>query len=701
MELVQREAKDYIPPQPLPPVEPSNVGVDVEAPATPQPVDAVHEAPTAAPATMPASGAHPSTSYMSLHVITHLDLELDVGTPLVDGCGNFRVVGPSRRLKALPQAARAVLHGLYSPTQLVTLPHSVRAAAGVPADAHSFAFAHPVAAHGASNWVTRADQAWIFFLLLGGFLYFNSEGKLIQVNALSLMPPASSSVAAQLHIYGPYTLVPGVIDALDAHHRILPVTLEALSSAAFARFGWANPREKPGGMQLGEHPYEHGAFVYEMAGGEQVYYVLTDKLRDGGAPDADAPAASGGASEPVGAGGAVCGGAESPGDGRASVAMGALGGRTLQHALASLAEERRKAEKQMAFIRRNFGDREGVASSSRFEWMKAVGSVQLRLWPVVLTFGFTLALSALSYVRRGVFEVVATFVWFGLLSYTAWKPLEDLSLMLPRWRQTYLRYVLLATPLLATLIFLVLRYSLPTVSSLFVAGAVARSVAFVLVGLGLPLLAFVFRRATAIEERAEMHAKYQKSLGQLPVTPTLSDLSDVSAPPDEATMPPLRAGAAPSPLAKGEGGPPPLADLAAADHELALTGATHVQQATRRWLTRSHYLTNVMRRRQRLLYFSKPIFAAAVVDVLGNLAVDLYGSTELKANAWIALLTPGLIVILVDLNREHVPRYSVAHAIFFIACLYQARSSHLLPPSPTFSHLLPPSPTFSHLLPPS
>ena len=161
-----------------------------------------------------------------------------------------------------------VISGSLSALAPLTLPVACHEAAGIPSGAKYWCFAYPVEAlEEALEQINLADEMWAFFLLIGGFVFFDGSLEVLSCNALTLVP--SSFI---MHFDGPHSPSPACLDALRKRGRMRDVTLDALESAGFAAFAWVNPSEAPGGQSLsrpegddsGSATYVHGAFVYEM-----------------------------------------------------------------------------------------------------------------------------------------------------------------------------------------------------------------------------------------------------------------------------------------------------------------------------------------------------------------------------------------------------------------------------------------------------
>ena len=101
-----------------------------------------------------------------------------------------------------------------------------RRAAGIPPRAERFAFAYPLDfplelfdSPKAKQELLQmaATEPWVFFVLLGGFAYFDLSGRCIQLNALSL-----SSSASALHMIGPLPANPAFANAMGLRQILWP-----------------------------------------------------------------------------------------------------------------------------------------------------------------------------------------------------------------------------------------------------------------------------------------------------------------------------------------------------------------------------------------------------------------------------------------------------------------------------------------------
>eukprot|EP00966_Prymnesium_polylepis_P142969 3300242-Prymnesium_polylepis.1 len=114
-------------------------------------------------------------------------------------------------------------------------------AAGIPSDAVSFAFAYPADALKdlvGTLMPIAPVEPWLFFLLVGGFIYVDQAGDVCSVTAIS---PEES--AGSLFLHGPFPAAQEAIDALQTCGRLKEVTFAALREAGFESFAWVNPSE--------------------------------------------------------------------------------------------------------------------------------------------------------------------------------------------------------------------------------------------------------------------------------------------------------------------------------------------------------------------------------------------------------------------------------------------------------------------------
>jgi len=115
---------------------------------------------------------------------------------------------------------------------------------------------------------------WAYLLLVGGFLFFDDEGTLIQANALTLVPSDH-----MMKFDGPHAPNRDALQTLRESGRMKAVTLDALESMNFKSFGWVHACEVLNGNQLSIEEgvkYAHGAFVYEMKGSEPNFFQLLE-----------------------------------------------------------------------------------------------------------------------------------------------------------------------------------------------------------------------------------------------------------------------------------------------------------------------------------------------------------------------------------------------------------------------------------------
>ena len=114
-------------------------------------------------------------------------------------------------------------------------------------------------------------ERWACALMFGGFAYFNRWGKLLHVNAISLLEEQHT---VALHLVGPFNGNDRFAVKMHEHGRQPGVTIEFLKSAGFETFGWVHPGEMIGEERVeadvdvaskGAAPNEHGAFLYDYS----------------------------------------------------------------------------------------------------------------------------------------------------------------------------------------------------------------------------------------------------------------------------------------------------------------------------------------------------------------------------------------------------------------------------------------------------
>ena len=190
------------------------------------------------------------------------------------GAGSFEVRGPPDRLSKICKVVGSEnlvggrVKGVISPKNSVTLPEEVKRAAGIPIAATYYAFVSPMKAFRQRlHRINLAQEPWAFACLLGAFAYFDDDGTLLAVNALTIVP-----APAVLHLVGPYKPRLRASMTMERLGRMSPVTLDGLLDFGFQRFGWVHPAEKPGGCTLSDAvECTHGGFLYETTSGPMLY----------------------------------------------------------------------------------------------------------------------------------------------------------------------------------------------------------------------------------------------------------------------------------------------------------------------------------------------------------------------------------------------------------------------------------------------
>ena len=168
------------------------------------------------------------------------------------------------------------LGGFLSPPVAVTITdRRARTAVGIPLRAAWYAFAYPLEClSGQYEQLVALEgrcDPWLFFLLLGGFAYFDGDRKLISTNAFVLTPSL-----ARISLEGPFVASSAALEQLHEGRRLRSVTLAPLLAGGFTQFAWVNPHEDFGGQGLLQEggATGSGCFVYQGLGGGTVVYSL-------------------------------------------------------------------------------------------------------------------------------------------------------------------------------------------------------------------------------------------------------------------------------------------------------------------------------------------------------------------------------------------------------------------------------------------
>ena len=216
--------------------------------------------------------------YLLLSILAGVHLEISTSWPdeaSYTYAGSYTITGPAAQLTRLEELAgndQSLLRGHVSPKCRVTLPLEHRKSAGIPPSAYSFCYIYPLDQLQTQLRELKLSHCdWAFVLMLGGFAYFDGEGELMSINAITM---AQSETG--LALVG-YSGSDGAIREMQQAGRLLP-TLPALTAMGFEAYGWVHPSEELNGERASEHTaYEHGGFLYQK----------TEELRKSDVADAE------------------------------------------------------------------------------------------------------------------------------------------------------------------------------------------------------------------------------------------------------------------------------------------------------------------------------------------------------------------------------------------------------------------------------
>lgn len=158
----------------------------------------------------------------------------------------FTITGPAHVCDFLDEEG-ASKTGHLAPPNKITIQGERARRAGIPKHAASYAFAYPLESLSGDLYerivcAEGKSDPWLFFLLLGGFVYFDVHRKLICCNAFVLTPSEHA-----LTLAGPFQPSAGALEHLRETKRLRKITLGPLVASGFEQIAWINPAEKPGG----------------------------------------------------------------------------------------------------------------------------------------------------------------------------------------------------------------------------------------------------------------------------------------------------------------------------------------------------------------------------------------------------------------------------------------------------------------------
>jgi len=172
------------------------------------------------------------------------------------------------------RARSARISGQVSPLHPLIDDAGWREATGVPAEAQEFAWSYPVAnwervesdAYAMDNWESlaamEATTALKSFLTVGGFLFFNAQGRIVGAST----PGRAQSEASSLHFREPQRWRREWTQSLAEQGRFQPVTMREIVSLGARTFCWLRPNEvieDGDGQPLPDQPQvPNGGFVY-------------------------------------------------------------------------------------------------------------------------------------------------------------------------------------------------------------------------------------------------------------------------------------------------------------------------------------------------------------------------------------------------------------------------------------------------------
>ena len=234
-----------------------------------------------------------------------VNISLKLSTPWQDGanaaegkCIRATIAGPPEAVALLQREGTDTDRcGCYlSPPVPVTIHDRMeRNKLGIPLDGElTFCYCYPPSSLAGKYDELMNDESltepWLFFLLVGGYCYFDSERKVVRLNALYRLDDAKApspdaiddavggKITPRLRLLWRGAASEAALESLRKQQRLHEVTLMSLRNAGFVKFAWVNPGERPGPTPLFSDESD-GAFVYEMDGGGTAIYAVQSGKR--------------------------------------------------------------------------------------------------------------------------------------------------------------------------------------------------------------------------------------------------------------------------------------------------------------------------------------------------------------------------------------------------------------------------------------
>lgn len=159
-----------------------------------------------------------------------------------------------------------IIFGQLSPLHRITLDVEAKAAANIPTNATTFAWAYPMVLESGQQRASGSTEA--AFMELGGYVYFNDNRDVVGTNSIQPAPLGALGL-----MFGRAQKLPtSVSDEMTKQGRFQEITLQILADKGATHFGWIRPGEFERDVAS-----QDGCFAYKFCDGALRYFPVVSK----------------------------------------------------------------------------------------------------------------------------------------------------------------------------------------------------------------------------------------------------------------------------------------------------------------------------------------------------------------------------------------------------------------------------------------